>query len=43
MTAPKPKQCDKCGHTQRCKGEKFCRRCYVRIFGHEPEQKGPKR
>jgi len=33
-------KCDKCGLAERCKGELFCRRCYVRLFGHEPESKG---
>lgn len=39
---PKPKLCDKCGKNPPAKGEIFCRRCYARMFGHEPEQKGPK-
>lgn len=34
------KKCDRCGRSEPCKGEKFCRRCYVRLFGHEPESKG---
>lgn len=36
----KANTCDKCGLSDRCKGERFCRRCYVRMFGHEPESKG---
>jgi hypothetical protein len=40
MTTPKPApkadQCDRCGVSDRCKGTRFCRRCYRRLFGREP-------
>ena len=35
-------KCEKCGVSEACKGEQFCRRCYVRMFGHEPESKRPR-
>lgn len=37
---PQPKKCDKCGLVDRCKGKKFCRGCFQRMFGYDPDSKG---